>query len=138
MLYVEDDDATYALVRLIMRDEEPQIRLLRASDGEQALAFLRRSPPFEGMPAPDLILLDWNLPKKNGFELLADLKRSEEFRSIPVVMFTTSSSRTDRNDSLALGAQRFVTKPATFDAFVKAVKMACLEEPKSLGSGGGK
>ncbi len=138
MLYVEDDDATYALVRLIMRDEEPQIRLLRASDGEQALAILRRSPPFEEMPVPDLILLDWNLPKKNGFELLADLKHSEEFRSIPVVMFTTSSSRSDRNDSLALGAQSFVTKPATFDAFVTAVKMACLEEPKSFGSGGGK
>jgi len=125
VLYVEDDDATFALVRIILAEEAPEVRLLRAVDGEQALRLLRKSAPYEASPRPDLILLDWNLPKKNGFELLSDLKREERLRSIPVVMFSTSSSRAAREVSLELGARDYVTKPSNFDSFVDAVKTAC-------------
>jgi two-component system, chemotaxis family, response regulator Rcp1 len=125
VLYVEDDDATYTLVRIILAEQAPEIQLLRAGDGEQALKLLRRQPPYENSPLPDLILLDWNLPRKNGFELLSDLKQEDGLRSIPVVMFSSSSSRAAREVSLKLGARDYVTKPSTFESFVDAVKAAC-------------
>jgi CheY-like chemotaxis protein len=133
VLYVEDDDAAFTLVRIILNEEAPEIRLVRALDGEQALAFLRRSPPYQESEVPDLILLDMNLPKKNGFEVLSELKAAEPLRSIPVVMFSTSSSPRERDESLSLGALEYVEKPAGFDAFVRAVKTACssLEKPRA-------
>jgi CheY-like chemotaxis protein len=133
VLYVEDDDAAFTLVRIILTEEAPEIRLVRALDGEQALAFLRRSPPYQESEVPDLILLDMNLPRKNGFEVLSELKAAEPLRSIPVVMFSTSSSPRERDESLSLGALEYVEKPAGFDAFVRAVKTACssLEKPRA-------
>ncbi len=125
ILYVEDDDAAFSLAKIVLQDAEPEIEVRRALDGEQALAILQRLAPYQDAPRPDLILLDLNLPKKNGFEVLADVKRSEGLRSIPVVMFSTSVNRRDRSDSLALGAQDYVTKPSSFDSFVEAVKTAC-------------
>lgn len=125
VLYVEDDNAAFALVRLILADENPQIRLYRACDGEQALNFVWRLTPYEDAPVPDLILLDWNLPKENGLEVLAELKAAEPVRSIPVIMFSTYSSLQNRRASLALGAQDYIAKPSDFEAFVDAVKMAC-------------
>lgn len=132
ILYVEDDDGAFSLAKIILHDAEPDVQVLRACDGEQALAILRRLGPYQNTPRPDLILLDLNLPKKNGFEVLADLKRSELLRSIPVVMFSTSSNRSDKTDCLALGAQNYVTKPSSFESFAEAVKMACSlpEEPR--------
>ena len=125
ILYVEDDNAAFALVRMVLAEESPQLRLYRACDGEQALAFVRRLAPYEDAPAPDLILLDWNLPKKNGLEVLAELKATELLRSIPVVMFSTFSSLQNWIESLALGAQDYVTKPSDFEAFADVVKTAC-------------
>ncbi len=124
VLYVEDDDAAFALVRIILSEESPETKLLRARDGEEALALLRKVSPYQDTPRPDLILLDLNLPKKNGLEVLADVKANESLRPIPVVMFSTSASRHDRNESLALGAEDYVTKPSSFDLFVDAVKLA--------------
>lgn len=138
ILYVEDDDAAFSLVRFVLREQDPDLQLLRARDGEQALAILRASPPFQAAPKPDLILLDLNLPKKNGFELLADLKVSEDLRSIPVVVLTTSARRSDRADCLALGAQDYVTKPSNFDSLVEAVKVACSLPGKSSNADSGR
>lgn len=122
VLYVEDDDGAYFLLEIALREADPEIQLFRASDGEEALAFLRRSESCKDAPRPDLILLDLNLPKRNGFEVLRNLKTTESLRSIPVIVFTTSSRASDRDNSLALGAQQYVVKPPTLDALMEAVK----------------
>jgi two-component system, chemotaxis family, response regulator Rcp1 len=124
ILYVEDDNAAFLLAEIILKEQNPSPQLIRASDGAQALAMLRRFPPHEDAPRPDLILLDLNLPKKTGLEVLAELKGCEELRSIPVVVFSTSASRSDVSDSLALGAHDYVRKPSSFHAFVEAMKLA--------------
>jgi CheY-like chemotaxis protein len=125
VLYVEDDDATFSLARITLEQENPPVELLRACSGEQALAILRNVPPYESAPRPDLILLDLNLPEKNGLEVLADLKANDAFRSIPVMIFSTSAAQLDRSNSYRLGARDFIAKPSDFDSFAKAVKRAC-------------
>ncbi len=125
ILYVEDDDGAFFLAAMVLQEMAPEIQLLRASDGEQALAMLRNLAPYQEVPKPDLVLLDLNLPAKNGFEVLSDLKRSESLRAIPVVIFSTSQSESDRSASLALGARDYVTKPSSFQRFVEALKSAC-------------
>lgn len=122
LLYVEDDDGAYFLFEIALRQADSDIQLFRASDGEEALAFLRQSESGEDAPRPDLILLDLNLPKRDGFEVLRNLKTTESWRSIPVIVFTTSSRDSDRDNSLALGAQQYVIKPPTLNALMEAVK----------------
>lgn len=125
ILYVEDDDSAFFVAKTVLEEMVPQVRLFRASDGEEALAFLRKGAPYEDAPKPDLILLDLHLPKKNGFEVLGELKRSEALRAIPVVIFSTSEFQSDRSASLDLGAQDYVVKPTSFQMFVEALKRAC-------------
>lgn len=122
LLYVEDDDGAYFLLEIALREADPDIHLFRACDGEEALASLGRSDSDEAALRPDLILLDLNLPKKDGFEVLRSLKTTESLRSIPVIVFTTSSRASDRDHSLALGAQEYMVKPPTLDALMEAVK----------------
>jgi two-component system, chemotaxis family, response regulator Rcp1 len=131
LLYVEDEDAAVFLLETAVKEAGLEIQLHRVSDGEQALAFLRCAGSYEKAPRPDLILLDLNLPRKNGLEVLAEMQRSESFRGIPVVVFTSSSLAADRNRSLALGAQQYITKPSTFDGFVEAVKSAFSHLPSN-------
>jgi CheY-like chemotaxis protein len=121
-LYVEDDDASFVLVQIVLGEADPEIRLARACDGEQALAMLQNHSPYEAEPRPDLILLDMNLPKKNGLEVLQVLKKDESLRLIPVIMFTTSGSGRDREASLNLGAQEYVRKPRTLELLIEAVQ----------------
>lgn len=121
LLYVEDDDGAYFLVEFALREADPDIHLFRACDGEEALEFLRRSESSEA-PRPDLVLLDLNLPKKDGLEVLRSLKTNESLCSIPVIVFTTSIRASDRDNSLALGAQDYLVKPPTLDALMEAVK----------------
>jgi CheY-like chemotaxis protein len=135
ILYVEDDDSAFHLAKIVLREEEPSIQLFRASDGEQALNMLHRLAPYQNAPRPDLILLDLNLPKMDGFEVLAALKAAESLRSIPVVMFSTSSSRRDSSNSQALGARDYVTKPCSFDGFVEALRRACSLPDRGAGAG---
>ena len=125
LLYVEDDDAAFLTMELALREFQAPIELHRAADGEQALAFVCKEAPYEGAPRPDLILLDLNLPKKSGIEVLAELKGDESLRSIPVVMFSSSLREIDRDRSLELGAEQYLTKPSSFERFVEAVKRAC-------------
>lgn len=125
MLYVEDEDAAVFLLETAIKEAGIDVQLFRVSDGEQALAFLRCLNAYEKAPRPDLVLLDLNLPRKNGLEVLAEIHDSDSLRPIPVVVFTSSSLPADRSRSLALGAQQYITKPATFDGFIEAVKSAC-------------
>jgi chemotaxis family two-component system response regulator Rcp1 len=91
-------------------------------DGEEALAFLRREGQHASAQRPDLILLDLNLPRKDGREVLSEIKRDEELRSIPVVVLTTSSAEADILKSYALHANCYITKPVDLEQFVNVVK----------------
>ncbi len=125
LLYVEDEDAAVFLLEAALKQIENSVRLYRVSDGEQALSFLRRLGAYEKAPTPDLILLDLNLPRKSGFEVLADVRHSNSLSSIPVVVFTSSSRPSDKEKSLALGARYYITKPASFEGFMQVVRAVC-------------
>lgn len=125
VLSVEDDDAAFHLLEIAFNESQPAVNLIRASDGEEALAFLQRLGPFRNAPRPDLVLLNINLPKKSGLEVLAEVAANESLRSIPIVVFTSSSLQSERARCMALGAQDFLTKPASFDGLIDAVRSAC-------------
>lgn len=129
LLYVEDEDAAVFLLETALREAGIRVQLYRVSDGEQALAFLRGSGAYEKAPRPDLILLDLNLPRKNGLEVLSEMQSDEMLRDHNVIVFTSSALSADRRKSLALGAQEYITKPSSFDGFVEAVKTACARLP---------
>jgi len=134
LLYVEDDDAAFLVMQLTLEEAQAQIDLRRAIDGEQALAFLRKKNSYKDAPRPDLILLDLNLPKRSGMEVLAEIKGDESLRSIPVIMFSSSRRLVDENRSLELGAQEYLTKPSSLEGFVETVRRA-FSEPTSEGGG---
>src|SRR5215468_10049461 len=108
VLLVEDNPGDVLLTREALRDGKVHTRLNVVTDGEQALAYLRRQPPFENAPRPDLILLDLNLPRKNGQEVLAEIKGDEFFRRIPVVVLTSSQAEQDILKSYDLRANCYV------------------------------
>jgi CheY-like chemotaxis protein len=124
VLYVEDDDAAYQLFRIAIGQAGLNVKFHRASDGDQALQFLKRMGAYRDVPRPDLILLDLNLPKRSGFEVLSEVKASESFRTIPVIIFSTSTLASDKARSLTLGAEDFVTKPSSLDLLVDALRSA--------------
>ncbi len=125
LLYVEDDDASKYLVDRAIRILEIPVKLHRVSDGEQALQFLRKAGTYGDAPTPDLILLDLNLPRIKGLDVLKEIKTSEVLRGIPVVIFTSSLLSSDRTRSIELGAQGYINKPFNCEAFTEAVKSAC-------------
>jgi two-component system response regulator len=93
-----------------------------AEDGVEALAFLRQKGEFASVPRPDLILLDLNLPRKNGREVLAEIKADPNLRSIPIVVLTTSNADEDILRAYNLNANCYVVKPVGFDNFMKAMQ----------------
>jgi CheY-like chemotaxis protein len=123
LLYVEDEDAAFMLFETALKTANIEVQLYRVSDGEQAIEFLHGGS--NGAPRPDLVVLDLNLPRKNGLDVLHEIKKDTELESIRVVVFTSSSLSADRRRSIALGAQDYITKPFTYDGFVEAVRMAC-------------
>ena len=129
LLYVEDEDAAVFLLETALKEAQTEVDLYRVSNGEEALAFLSRSGQYQEAPRPDLILLDLNLPRKGGFEVLSEMQNSDALRTLHVVVFTSSSFANDRKRSLALGAQEYITKPSTFDGFLSAIKTVCTYLP---------
>jgi CheY-like chemotaxis protein len=125
MLYVEDEDAAVFLLETALKEAKIDLELHRVSNGEDALAFLNRTGIYHDAPRPNLVLLDLNLPRKGGLEVLSDIQRTESLRSLAVVVFTSSSLAVDRKKSLALGAQEYITKPSSFDGFLNAVRTVC-------------
>jgi chemotaxis family two-component system response regulator Rcp1 len=126
LLYVEDEDAAVFLLETALKEAGIDVTLYRVADGDEALDFLRKTGKYHDMPRPDLVLLDLNLPRRTGLEVLSELRGQEDLRSLAVVVFTSSSLAVDRRKSMALGAQEYITKPASFDGFVAAVKTACM------------
>lgn len=115
----EDNPADVYLLREALGiNEHDGVELMVVHDGEQAIDFIRRREGFESVPAPDLIVLDLNLPKSDGSEVLRQVRSSEEFRSIPVVILTSSDSPSDRACAEQLGASAYLTKPSDLDAFL--------------------
>ena len=122
ILLVEDSPGDVNLTIPALRDARVANQLHVVNDGEAAMAFLRRMAPYEESPRPDLVLLDLNLPLKDGREVLAEIKQDPALRTIPVVVLTTSSDDFDILNSYQLHANSYVTKPVRFDDFVEAVR----------------
>ena len=122
VLLVEDSAGDVRLTREAFKDAKVHINLHVTSDGIEAMAFLRREGEHTNVPRPDLILLDLNLPKKDGREVLEEIKESPNLKSIPVVILTTSASEADILRSYRLHANCYITKPVDLDGFLKVVK----------------
>jgi CheY-like chemotaxis protein len=122
VLLVEDDAGDVVLIREAFEHNKVHNKLEVVSDGVEAIEFLRREGTHAGAPRPDLILLDLNLPRKDGREVLAEIKEDPDLRSIPVVVLTTSKAEEDVLRSYHLHANAYVTKPVDFDRFIEVVR----------------
>ena len=122
ILLVEDSPGDVRLTREALRDAKMHINLNVARDGIEAMAFLKREGALSHAPRPSLILLDLNLPKKDGRAVLEEIKNSPDLKSIPIVILTTSLSDEDVLRSYLLHANCYITKPVNLDGFLKVVK----------------
>src|SRR3984885_11479980 len=122
VLLVEDSPGDVRLTREAFKDAKVHINLHVASDGNEAMAFLLRKEGYASVPRPDLILLDLNLPKKDGKEVLTEIKESPTLKSIPVVILTTSASEADILRSYRLHANCYITKPVGLNGFLEVIK----------------
>ncbi|WP_375497765.1 response regulator [uncultured Jatrophihabitans sp.] len=122
VLLVEDDPADVMIAQEALRAGKVNTRLAIVSDGVEAMAYLRREGGYADVERPDLVLLDLNLPRKSGQEVLAEVKADPLLRSIPVVVLTTSASEEDIARSYESYANVYVTKPVDFDHFTAVVK----------------
>jgi len=122
VLLVEDDPGDVLMTREAFAEHRLRNRLSVVSDGDEALSYLRREGVYEDAPRPDLILLDLNLPRRDGRQVLEEIKSDPELRQIPVVVLTTSQADEDILRSYQLHANAYVTKPVDFERFVGVVK----------------
>lgn len=121
VLLVEDDEGDVLITREALAEGKVLNHLNVAADGVEALAYLRREGRYGDATRPDLILLDLNLPRRDGRQVLADIKGDADLRRIPVVVLTTSEAEEDVLRSYDLHANAYVTKPVDFDRFVEVV-----------------
>jgi CheY-like chemotaxis protein len=122
ILLVEDNPGDVRLISEILKEGKVRNTLHVVYDGVEAITFLRKQGEYSGIPRPDLILLDLNLPKKDGREVLAEIKADEDLMRIPVVVLTTSQSEIDILKSYDLHANCYITKPVDLEQFLKVVK----------------
>jgi chemotaxis family two-component system response regulator Rcp1 len=126
ILLVEDNIADIRLTKEVLKDSKVRNNLNSVMDGVEALAYLNQEGKYAGVPHPDLILLDLNLPKKDGREVLQEIKSSVTLKHIPVVILTTSKAEQDILKSYNLHANCYITKPVDLEQFIIVVK--CIEE----------
>ncbi len=122
ILLIEDNPGDVRLTLEALHEGKVKNNLVVAPDGEAALAILRREGAHAEAPRPDLILLDLNLPKKDGREVLAEIKADEKLHCIPVVVLTTSKSEEDVLRSYQLNANCYITKPVDLEQFIRVVR----------------
>jgi CheY-like chemotaxis protein len=122
ILLVEDNPGDYRLTQEALREGKVYNNLYWAQDGVEALEFLRRRGRYSDVPRPDIVLLDLNLPKKDGREVLSEIKGDENLRSIPVVILTTSQAEEVVVRSYDLHANCYVTKPVDLEKFITVVQ----------------
>jgi chemotaxis family two-component system response regulator Rcp1 len=141
VLLVEDSPGDVLLTQEAFHDANSLIQLHVASDGVEAMSFLRRQGGHADAPRPDLILLDLNMPKMDGREVLAQIKTDENLKTIPTVILTTSDAEADIVNSYRLQANCYLTKPLQLDAFEALVKsindfwLTKVKLPKQLSNG---
>lgn len=122
VLLVDDDPGDTLMIREAFAHNKVRNKLSCVADGVQAMQFLRREGEYAGAPRPDLILLDLNLPRKDGREVLAEVKGDPHLATIPVVVLTTSHAEEDILRSYQLHANAYVTKPVDFERFIEVVR----------------
>jgi chemotaxis family two-component system response regulator Rcp1 len=122
ILLVEDNPGDVELTQQALLESKVRNRLHVVTDGEQALAFLRNQGRFSQVPRPDLILLDLNLPRRNGREVLQEIKQDEILKAIPVVVLTTSRAEEDVLRTYKLHANCYVTKPVDLEKFFQVIR----------------
>lgn len=115
VLLVEDSPIQATLAEHAIRELDSLELVHIAEDGDAALSYLRKEGDFENAPRPDVILLDLNMPKKNGFEVLEEVKNDVDLRAIPIIVFSTSEYEGDISKAYENGASTFITKPSNFD-----------------------
>jgi CheY-like chemotaxis protein len=121
VLLVEDDPGDVLMTQEAFDEHKVRNNLHVVNNGVDAIAYLRQEGEFADRPTPDLVLLDLNLPKMDGREVLAEIKGDERLRSIPVVVLTTSEAEEDIAKSYSLHANAYVTKPVDFEQFIRVV-----------------
>ena len=122
ILLIEDNPGDVRLTKEVLMEGKVRNNLQVVGDGVEAMAFLRRENNYAEAPRPDLILLDLNLPKKDGREVLQEIKEDGEFKCIPVVVLTTSEADEDILRSYDLAANCYITKPVDLDQFIRVIK----------------
>lgn len=125
ILLVEDNPADARLIEEVFKDTKTQNKLYVVKDGVDAMAFLNQEDAYVDMPKPDVILLDLNLPRKDGREVLKELKEDNTLKRIPIVILTTSSAEEDIIRTYENHANCYITKPVDFDQFLKVI--TCIE-----------
>ena len=128
VLLVEDDPDDIFLVREALEAGGFNGKIMMAIDGQEALEYMMGAGPFGDrafFPIPELVLLDLNLPKRNGFEVLQFLRKHPQLRRVPVVVLTTSASQVDVDMAYELGASGYLQKPGHFHSFIEALKRIC-------------
>ncbi|MDQ1252267.1 MAG: hypothetical protein QG646_1385 [Euryarchaeota archaeon] len=122
ILLVEDNAGDVGLIEEVFEETKIRYNLHVAEDGEEAILFLYGEGKFLGSPLPDIVLLDLNLPKKDGREVLKEIKENETLKKIPVVILTTSQAEKDILRAYELHANAYINKPLDFDQFIDVVK----------------
>jgi CheY-like chemotaxis protein len=121
ILLLEDEAADAYLVKVALKENKVLARLHHVLDGREGMGFLQKTGDYSNAPRPDLILLDLNMPRMNGYEFLASVKSDERFKSIPIVVLTTSDVESDILRAYQLGAASYITKPTGMDQFISMI-----------------
>ncbi len=122
ILLVEDNEGDVGLIEEVFEEAKIRNNIHVAEDGEEAMLYLHGKGKFSGSPRPDIIILDLNLPKKDGREVLREIKEDNNLKNIPVVILTTSNAEKDILRAYDLHANAYITKPLDFDQFIKVVE----------------
>jgi CheY-like chemotaxis protein len=123
ILLVEDNPGDIRLTQEALKESHTDVHLDVVTDGEQAVDFIYKRGKFTNAKRPSLILLDLNLPKKNGIEVLKEIKVDDSLKKIPVIVLTTSDADHDINKAYALHANCYILKPVDFDDFAKVIRL---------------
>jgi two-component system, response regulator len=125
IVMAEDDPDDALLVRAAFEDAHVGVRLAIVEDGERLMQYLRAQGPYAGRPPPRLLLLDLNMPRKDGREVLCEVRQDERLRRLPIVVLTTSSAEEDIRRAYELGVSSYIRKPLTFHNLLEVVGVLC-------------